>query len=301
MRSQVKPMRSSAPGAKFSTMTSQIFTRASSTSLPLGLRASMVMDRLLWFSMVKYRLSTLGTSCSWPRVMSPVPGRSTLITSAPNHASSCVQVGPDCTWVKSRILTPSSAFILRSSLLRQGAFRVEIADVATLAARRRIDRRVDQRGLAGVHGRVDGALQLVRRGRIDANPAEPLDHPVVAGTLDERGGGGVGAAARIDTIAAIDAVVVEHHDADRQVVAADRLHLHAGEAKRAVALDGEDRLAGLDRSGDGEPHADAHHAPGADIQALARLIHVDHAAGLVERVRPLVHQDRVRPLLDHVA
>src|SRR4051794_31434591 len=41
--------------------------------------------------------------------MSPVPGRSTLITSAPNHASSWVQVGPDWTWVKSRILTPSSA------------------------------------------------------------------------------------------------------------------------------------------------------------------------------------------------
>src|SRR3954463_1117702 len=41
--------------------------------------------------------------------MSPWPGRSTLITSAPNHASSWVQVGPDWTWVKSRILTPSSA------------------------------------------------------------------------------------------------------------------------------------------------------------------------------------------------
>src|SRR5580658_11110901 len=41
--------------------------------------------------------------------MSPAPARSTLITSAPNHANSCVQVGPDCTWVKSRMRTPSSA------------------------------------------------------------------------------------------------------------------------------------------------------------------------------------------------
>src|SRR5919107_5334742 len=41
--------------------------------------------------------------------MSPTPGRSTLITSAPNQASNCVQVGPDCTCVKSRIRTPSSA------------------------------------------------------------------------------------------------------------------------------------------------------------------------------------------------
>src|SRR5215472_13747271 len=48
-------------------------------------------------------------SCSWPRVMSPVPGRSILITSAPNQARSCVQVGPDWTCVKSRMRTPSSA------------------------------------------------------------------------------------------------------------------------------------------------------------------------------------------------
>src|ERR1700684_4588882 len=41
--------------------------------------------------------------------MSPTPGRSTLMTSAPIYASSCVQVGPDCTWVKSRMRTPSSA------------------------------------------------------------------------------------------------------------------------------------------------------------------------------------------------
>src|SRR5689334_8208067 len=48
-------------------------------------------------------------SRSWPRVMSPTPGRSTLITSAPNQARSWVQVGPDCTCVKSRMRTPSSA------------------------------------------------------------------------------------------------------------------------------------------------------------------------------------------------
>src|SRR5215216_3973067 len=41
--------------------------------------------------------------------MSPTPGRSILITSAPNQARSWVQVGPDCTWVKSRMRTPSSA------------------------------------------------------------------------------------------------------------------------------------------------------------------------------------------------
>src|ERR1700677_2603118 len=66
--------------------------------------------------MVKYRLSTFGTSCNWPRVMSPTPGRSTLITSAPNHASNCVQVGPDWTWVKSRMRTPFSALVMMSLL-----------------------------------------------------------------------------------------------------------------------------------------------------------------------------------------
>src|SRR4029077_3138993 len=168
--SQGKPMRSSTPGPKFSTRTSQLLISAVRTSLPLGFLVSMVIERLLWFSMVKYRLSTLGMSCSWPRVMSPTPGRSTLITSAPSQARSCVQVGPDCTWVKSRILTPSSALdILCSRLLGQSAFRVEVADIAAFAARSRIDHGVDQRGFAGVHRRVDGALQFVRRGRIDAD------------------------------------------------------------------------------------------------------------------------------------
>src|SRR6478736_8447700 len=54
-------------------------------------------------------------SRSWPRVASPSPGRSTLITSAPNQASNWVQVGPDCTWVKSRMRTPSRALVMRKT------------------------------------------------------------------------------------------------------------------------------------------------------------------------------------------
>jgi len=110
--SQGKPMRSSTPGPKFSTSTSQVLISAVRTSLPLGFLVSSVIERLLWLSMVKYRLSTLGMSCNCPRVMSPTPGRSTLITSAPNQASNCVQVGPDWTWVKSRMRTPLSAFVI---------------------------------------------------------------------------------------------------------------------------------------------------------------------------------------------
>src|SRR5690242_14549838 len=172
--------------------------------------------------------------------MSPWPGRSTLITSAPNHASNWVQVGPDWTWVKSRIFTPSSAlpscphgffeifgplpllflattlsagfftslaftFTLEAAafalaffaiffaivcllLLLQLGLRVEIADATALAAGGRIDHRVDQRGLASIHRRVDGALQLVGGRGVDAGAAERLHHLVVARALHEHGG-----------------------------------------------------------------------------------------------------------------
>src|SRR5206468_9147711 len=53
MCSQVRPMRSSAPGAKFSTSTSQCLTSDSSTALPFGCLASIVIERLLWLSIVK--------------------------------------------------------------------------------------------------------------------------------------------------------------------------------------------------------------------------------------------------------
>src|SRR5262249_42155745 len=194
--SQGNPLRSSTPGPKFSTSTSQVLISAVRTSLPFGFLVSSVIERLLWLSMVKYRLSTFGMSCSWPRVMSPTPGRSTLITSAPNQASSCVQVGPDWTWVKSRMRTPVSAFVIVYApysvcpctrrecwvegecllLLLQDALRIEVADAAALRARGGIDHRVDQRRLARLHGFVDGALEFVGRGGIDADAAEGFHH-----------------------------------------------------------------------------------------------------------------------------
>ncbi len=53
MCSQVRPMRSSAPGAKFSTSTSQVLISSLSTRLPCGCLESIVIERLLWLSMVK--------------------------------------------------------------------------------------------------------------------------------------------------------------------------------------------------------------------------------------------------------
>ena len=53
MCSQVKPMRSSAPGAKFSTSTSHDLISRSTTSLPFGSFVLTVIERLLWLSIVK--------------------------------------------------------------------------------------------------------------------------------------------------------------------------------------------------------------------------------------------------------
>src|ERR1039458_6167781 len=66
--------------------------------------------------------------------------------------------------------------------LLQLALRVEVADAAALAAGRRVEHRVDQRRLAGIHGRVDRALQLVRGRRVNADAAEGLHYLVVART-----------------------------------------------------------------------------------------------------------------------
>src|SRR5215470_15191453 len=78
-------------------------------------------------------------SRSWPRVMSPMPGRSTLITSAPNQASSWVQVGPDCTCVKSRMRTPDRALLMVSPcvLLRRrgrGQLRLQLREAVAQIA-----------------------------------------------------------------------------------------------------------------------------------------------------------------------
>src|SRR6516162_11541208 len=89
---------------------SLFFSSSTNTSLPSCDFMFTVIERLLQFSMVKYRLSALGTSRNWPLVASPA-GDSSLITSAPSHASNCEQVGPACTCVMSRTRIPLSASI----------------------------------------------------------------------------------------------------------------------------------------------------------------------------------------------
>src|SRR4029450_3592098 len=110
MVSHGNPKRSSTQGPKFSTSTSDVLSSSVKISVPCADFMLSVILRLLQLSMVKYRLSTLGISRSCPRVISPRPGGSSLMTSAPRKPSICVQDGPDCTCVISRIRTPSRAF-----------------------------------------------------------------------------------------------------------------------------------------------------------------------------------------------
>ena len=112
IRFQEKPIRSKAPGPKFSTMTSEVLIIFSKTSLPSWVFVSSVKERLLPFNIVKYKASAPGISRNWLRVTSPEPGRSTLMTSAPYQANNWVQAGPACTWVKSIIRIPSNGLVM---------------------------------------------------------------------------------------------------------------------------------------------------------------------------------------------
>src|SRR5215470_7833856 len=190
------------------------------------------------------------------------------------------------------LLSPSPLFFAKHTL------RIEIADAATLAASPRIDHRVDEGRLAGVHSLVHGTLELVRRRHIGADAAECFHHLVVTRAFDEDGCRNVRAPRGVDVGSAVDAVIIEDDDADWKVVPADCFHFHAAETERAVALDREYGFAGLYRGRDGKAHADPHHAPGADVEALARLVHVDDTAREIERISAFVDQNSIRPFFD---
>src|SRR5215468_3415790 len=101
-------------------------------------------------------------SRSWPRVASPSPAFSILITSAPSQASSCVQVGPDCTCVKSRMRTPSNALPITCPLFLLRA-RIQARDAAAFGTRLFVDDRVDQSWLARADRFFHRVAELHRR------------------------------------------------------------------------------------------------------------------------------------------
>src|ERR1700692_1058425 len=121
-------------------------------------------------------------SRNWPRVASPA-GDSSLITSAPIHASSCEQVGPACTCVISRMRIPFSASIdLYSPLNARWKMRGGLLVHGLVRGTRRIyvavDHELHQRGHArgaGLHERGPDVLGL---GHPNAEPPHRFRHPV---------------------------------------------------------------------------------------------------------------------------
>src|SRR5579859_134964 len=107
-RSSASPSRSITPGRKFSTSTSAQRTSASTNSRSPGSFRLMATLRLPRFTDRKYVLSACTKGGPHPLVSSPVPGRSTLITSAPRSPSSIAAYGPASTRARSSTCTPAS-------------------------------------------------------------------------------------------------------------------------------------------------------------------------------------------------
>src|SRR3989442_2112273 len=93
----------------FSTTTSAPFTISSNIARPRGDFRFRVTPFLQEFSSRRKHASSSRLSESAVRPGSPAGG-SFLITSAPSHASICVQAGPASYWVRSRTRIPLSAF-----------------------------------------------------------------------------------------------------------------------------------------------------------------------------------------------
>src|SRR5215831_4249542 len=140
---------------------SLFFNSSTKTALPSGDFMLTVIERLLQFNMVKYRLSALGMSRSWPRVASPA-GDSNLITSAPIHASSCEEVGPACTCVMSRTRIPFNASICLYSPLKllgqDGILRWSPTGAGGVSPA--VPQRIDNTPTLFVHGLVRGARRI---------------------------------------------------------------------------------------------------------------------------------------------
>src|SRR6516225_2549453 len=100
------PSRSIVPGAMFSTVTSAFFSISLAMSSPWGDFRLTVSDFLLTLNWWKYHGSSSGLPGRSRRPGSPRPGFSILTTSAPNQASTSVEVVPASNWVKSTTLTP---------------------------------------------------------------------------------------------------------------------------------------------------------------------------------------------------
>src|SRR5215467_7673476 len=115
------PRRSSAPGPKFSTSTSDWAITLRNRSLPASVLRLSVRLRLLAFKIRKNRLSLFFWSRMFTRAMSPPLGSSSLMTSAPRKPRICVQAGPAWLCVMSMMRTPDNAWSMVALLLPAAA------------------------------------------------------------------------------------------------------------------------------------------------------------------------------------
>src|SRR5258707_11419304 len=89
------------------------------------------------------------------------------------------------------------------------ALRVEIADVAALRSRFRVDRTINQGGFPRGQGIGESLRQPLRIEGVVTEAAKGFDQLFVARLLHQDGRRGVGATAAVDIVAAIDSAVVE--------------------------------------------------------------------------------------------
>src|SRR5439155_19056366 len=125
-----KPSLSMVPGLKFSTRTSLFRASVCRIRRPSGALRFKVTLFLFRLTDMKY-VDSPPTNGGQLRVSSPLPGSSTLITSAPMSPSIIAQKGPARTRVRSRTRTPASgplAFATESSFPR--ALREALRDRA---------------------------------------------------------------------------------------------------------------------------------------------------------------------------
>src|SRR5437763_4446127 len=90
----------------FSAVMSAFFSICLTMSRPFGDFRLIAIDFLLTLNWRKYQGSSSGLPGRKRRPGSPRPGFSILTTSAPNQASTSVQVVPASNWVKSTTFTP---------------------------------------------------------------------------------------------------------------------------------------------------------------------------------------------------
>src|SRR2546426_10331393 len=132
----------------------------------------------------------------------------------------------------SRIASASEDASSTSSLLLWNtALRVEIADMAALRPRGRIDRAIDQGRFPRSERLGERLREPLRFGGIVTDTAEGFAPLFVPGFFHQGRGHGVGATTAVDSVAAIDSAVVEEDVADRQRLAADGVDPHAAEAE----------------------------------------------------------------------